>query len=61
MHLCGLGLDLLVQALVASLHLLLVPDQGGKPVQGPRVHLVSVAPHHPTQLLGLSDYLGPGL
>lgn len=55
------ALQLLMETLVALLHLLLVSDQRGEAVQRTRVQVVSVTPHHSTQRLGLTDHLRPGL
>lgn len=54
-------LQLLMETLVALLHLLLVPDQCGQAVQRTRVQVVGVTPHDATQRLRLTDHLRPRL
>lgn len=55
------ALQLLMKTLVALLHLLLVSYECGEAVQWPRVQIISVIFHDPTQSLRLMDYLRPRL
>lgn len=60
-YLAELGLNLLMDGLVALLHLLLVFDHHGEPVQRARVELLSVGLHDLTQVLSLLHHVSPRL
>lgn len=58
-HLVHFRLDLLVEALVTLLHLLLIFDHHGEAVERPRVELLSVTLHYLAQLLCLLHHVSP--
>lgn len=55
------ALQLLMETLVALLHLLLVTDQCCQAVQRTRVQIISMTPHNSTQRLRLTNHLRPRL